>query len=181
MTLVEHAERELRAAGLFDEDSDYGGMLGTSVLELVRKFAEQGHSGVSAALATSLAEKLMRYEPLTPLTGEDDEWLLVSDMGGKDRTPLHQNNRFSAVFKEDDIAYDIDAVILIDPHGVGWLSHVREPIEFPYTPEQKRVEIDSHGRTLDRLLDRYDMEGFCGDDGCHCWEGEEPLKLEGDD
>lgn len=179
MTLVEHAERELALAGVAGDD-DYDGMLYEAVMELVRKFADQGHSGASAAMAVSMVEKLMRFEPLTPLTGDDTEWNDVSDVGGRDGGALFQNNRYSAVFKDDDLVYDIDAVVLVDPHGGGWMSNVREPIEFPYVPKQTHVKIDAHGRTLDRSLDRFDMQGFCGDDGCHCWEGEEPIQLEGD-
>jgi len=33
--LVEHAKRELTLAGLFNKDSDYGGMMGDSVMELM--------------------------------------------------------------------------------------------------------------------------------------------------
>ena len=47
-TLVTYARDELQRAGLFDEDSDYGGMLGEGALELVKLFSTQGHSGMSA-------------------------------------------------------------------------------------------------------------------------------------
>jgi len=40
--LVQHANDELRLAGLFDEDSDYNGMIAKATLELIEKFAEQG-------------------------------------------------------------------------------------------------------------------------------------------
>ena len=42
--LAKHAEYELRKAGLFDKDSDYGGMLGKAVMDIVKVFAKQGHS-----------------------------------------------------------------------------------------------------------------------------------------
>ena len=35
MSLVQYAEEELRAAGFFDEDSDYGGLIGPAVLEMI--------------------------------------------------------------------------------------------------------------------------------------------------
>ncbi|NIO30179.1 MAG: hypothetical protein GTN75_00095 [Gemmatimonadetes bacterium] len=50
MTLEQHARRELELAGLFDEDSDYGGMLGHSTMRLIEAFAAEGHSGMSAAM-----------------------------------------------------------------------------------------------------------------------------------
>lgn len=89
MALVDHAERELRRAGLFDEDSDYEGALGEHVLALVKVFADQGHSGYSAGLAIQLFGKVARYETLTPLgnpteTGEyivhaEDAWQSTRD------------------------------------------------------------------------------------------------------
>jgi hypothetical protein len=55
MSLVEHAEDELRRAGLFDKDSDYDGILGQAALEVVRVFANQGRSGASAANVIKLS------------------------------------------------------------------------------------------------------------------------------
>lgn len=67
MALVEHAERELREAGLFDEDSDYEGMLGEGVMELVRTFAAQGHSGYSAQCTIDLFRRVASYQLLNPM------------------------------------------------------------------------------------------------------------------
>ena len=48
MNLIQHAQLELKLAGLFNKDSDYGGEIGKAVLELVNVFEKQGHSGFSA-------------------------------------------------------------------------------------------------------------------------------------
>lgn len=83
MSLVEHAETELKIAGLFDGDSDYEGMLGESVLELVKVFAGQGHSGYSAMMTVDLLSRLLKYEPLGPLTDNPSEWNHIDErMGG---------------------------------------------------------------------------------------------------
>ena len=34
MSTIEHAKQELKAAGLYDSDSDYGGMLAEAVMKL---------------------------------------------------------------------------------------------------------------------------------------------------
>lgn len=179
MTLTTFAEDELRRAGLLDADSDYGGMLGRSVLEMVEKFSEQGHSGFSAAYAMSVLERLLRFQPLSPLTGEDDEWNDVSDVGGRDGGPLFQNKRYSSVFKDDGVAYDINAVVIRDPRGGTWSARQRDPIDFPYMPsvQPRIIDIDQHGRTLDPDESRYNTEGFCDDDGCRCWYGGPMLPL----
>jgi len=98
--LTEHAKYELERAGLFDKNSDYDGMLGEAALEIVEVFAKQGHSGFSASVTTDLAQMLMRFEPLTPLTDDPAEWNDVSQATGQ---PMHQCRRDPAVFSDDGI------------------------------------------------------------------------------
>lgn len=64
MSLIEHANKELTKAGLFDKDSDYNGELGNGVLELMTVFANQGHSGYSAMLTRDLFHRLSNFEEL---------------------------------------------------------------------------------------------------------------------
>jgi hypothetical protein len=135
--LEKFAESEMRRAGLFDKDSDYGGMLAESVMKLIKVFADDGHSGMSAGMAVSLFEKLARYEPLTPLTGADDEWNEVSN-------GLFQNNRCSHVFKENGQAYDSQGRIFREPNGSCWISSdSRVPVTFPYVPKKEYIEIEA--------------------------------------
>lgn len=143
MGLLQHAERELKAAGLWDADNDYDGMARDAIMELVETFAEQGHSGFSAEYVTNVVEKLFRFEPLVPLTGEDDEWNEVSD-------GLYQNNRCSRVFKDKDGVYDIDGKVFIQPNGVAYTSNESfVPVEFPYVPKTEHIYVDAKGNVLD--------------------------------
>lgn len=97
--LVAHAQYELDRAGMYDADADYGpGAIATQVLALVELFAGQEHSGMSAAYTLGLLEKLLRFQPLTPLTNNPDEWVDQSDISD---TPLWQNRRSSSVFSHD--------------------------------------------------------------------------------
>ena len=115
-TLVKFAKAELRAAGLFDDDADYNGDIGASVCALMETFCAYGHSGGSAAITLSLFAKLADHKPISPLTGEDDEW---REMPSEDRHALFQNVRCSTVFKKENIAWD--------------LADKQRPIKFPYT------------------------------------------------
>jgi hypothetical protein len=92
--LATYAKRELELAGYFKEDGMYGGMLGKAVMDLVEKFAEEGHSGMSASITINTFERVARFEPLSPLTGADDEWVEVS-------RGMFQNSRCPHVFKEN--------------------------------------------------------------------------------
>lgn len=69
---VSHAEEELRVAGLFDETSDYGGMLGVAVMGLIKVFAAQEHSGFSATKVARLFYEMAMLNHLTPLQESDE-------------------------------------------------------------------------------------------------------------
>lgn len=106
--LVDHAEYELRRAGMFDADSDYDGLLGQAVLKLVKAFAGQGHSGMSARRTLQLFNIVANFKTLTPITSDPAEWNDVSAMSGE---PMWQNRRASSCFSKDGgkTHYDLDA------------------------------------------------------------------------
>lgn len=120
MSLIDHAKLELQMAGLFDSDSDYGGMVAHDVMELIEVFAKQGHSGMSAPYVASIFNKLANFEPLLPITGKDEEWGDVRDIGNE--VPWYQNKRCSALFKDgkDGRPYTIDAIVKRDQNGACW-------------------------------------------------------------
>jgi hypothetical protein len=134
--LLEHARREMRAAGLYDADADYGGAIGPAVERMVENFDAEGHSGYSASLALSIFAKVAAFEPLGPLTGADDEWTEVS-------RGMWQNKRCSHVFKgEDGRAYDINGRVFRESSGACYTnSESRVYVEFPYTPHTEYVQV----------------------------------------
>lgn len=134
--LMNHAKAELERAGLFDKGNDYDGMMGEAVLKMIETFAEEGHSGFSAQMAIGLFEKLARFEPISPLTGTDDEWTEVGP-------GVFQNKRCSHVFKENGQAYDIEGRIFKPKNSGAYTSfESRVPVTFPYTPKREYVEVD---------------------------------------
>ena len=150
MTLTEHAKNELEIAGFFDEEKDfYEGVTGKATLELMKTFAKQGHSGMSASVVRDLFHTLADFKPLTPLTGEPDEWKNVSEVGGHPNPPLFQNKRCSRVFAEDENgknAYDVSGKVFVEPDGEAFTngdSHV--PVTFPYTPKTEYINVESSG------------------------------------
>jgi len=100
MSLVIHAEREMRRAGLYDKDSDYGGMISEAVMALVEVHSKQGHSGGSHWVVMNIFNKVINFETLTDLTNSPDEWMNVTNKGS-DGKPLFQNRRNSAWFCSD--------------------------------------------------------------------------------
>lgn len=89
--LVRHAIAELDRMG---ETSYEEPSMRRAILDLVRTFAEQGHSGSSAGWCVAVLEKLLRFEPLTPITNDPAEWVEVAD-------ELWQCARDSACFSTD--------------------------------------------------------------------------------
>ena len=119
MGLIDHAKTELQIAGLFDKEGDfYEGMTGKAVMELIELFSKQGHSGMSAPIVANIFKKLANYEPLGHITGKDDEWNDVSNLG----KTLYQNKRCSGLFKDgkDGRPYYIDAIVKRDQNGTCW-------------------------------------------------------------
>jgi hypothetical protein len=132
------AESELRRAGAFDESGAYMGALGPAVMKMVKIFAEEGHSGTSASLAINMFQRVARFQPLTPLTGEDDEWNECGD-------GVWQNRRSPRVFKEaDGRAYDIEGRVFREPSGVCFTNKDSFVyVDFPYTPTTEYVDAPS--------------------------------------
>jgi len=65
MSIREEALDNLKMAGLFDKDSDYGGMLGEAVMRLVDAHCSEGHSGFSHEMALQIFNKVIRGHALT--------------------------------------------------------------------------------------------------------------------
>lgn len=141
--LYNWAKSELDMLG--EDEDEMQKLMNSQLLELLAVFETHGHSGFSASYAISCLERLLRWKPLKPLTGEDDEWNLVAD-----NPPVWQNRRCSSVFKkEDGSCHDNDAYVYSDDNGKSW-SHTgryrdqEKPITFPYTPPIKpeRILVD---------------------------------------
>jgi hypothetical protein len=141
MSLVDHAKREFNALG-WPGDCEMQAMVCDNVIELLTVFGEQGHSGSSAPYVLGVFEKLARFDPIAPLTGNDDEWTNVSEQNGE---PLYQNKRDSEVFKDGDGAYWISGKIFRDKAGCTYTcKESRVPVTFPWAkPKPQIVDVDA--------------------------------------
>ncbi len=136
MEFLDFCKEEIKRAGLFSKDEDfYGGMTGKALMELCEVFSKQDHSGMSAGLVASLFKRLTEWKPISPLTGDEDEWMEITD-------DLYQNKRCHSVFKEGKAgkAYQYDYYVFIDEDGTSYTSKdSRKYIEFPYVPKNEFV------------------------------------------
>ena len=128
--LVRHVRNEI---GRIDRD------VVLNCTNIARVFSLGGHSGGSASIVIPWIEKALSWEPVAPLTGEDDEWVDRSDETGY---PLWQNKRCSRVFKKSDgTAYDVSGIVFIDPNGAYYTNgKSRTAVVFPYLPRTTYVD-----------------------------------------
>jgi len=123
--LVKYAKSELRRITRIGDE--YQERLNKDVLALIKVISSQGHSGFS--INCDYFNRLARFKPLSPLTGEDDEW-------GEITNGHYQNKRYSSVFKDKDgKAYDIEGKVFSDDGGKSWFQSGQSRVEvtFPYT------------------------------------------------
>ncbi|MBI5117611.1 hypothetical protein HZA56_14130 [Candidatus Poribacteria bacterium] len=143
MSLVLFAEQELKLIGMGEDATEENKLMHDDIIEIVKKFADQGHSGFSASYALGILTKLMNYEALTPLTGADDEWTEIGEGQAQDDMK-YQNKRCYSVFKgSDGRAYDSNTKVYYEKgnrSNTYTKGGERTYITFPYTHKVEYVE-----------------------------------------
>ena len=138
------------------------------VMGLLDVFGKQGHSGFSASYVVNIFKSLVDGKPLSPLTGEDDEWTEPFSFGPND-VPLQQNKRCYGLFRknyDNSTARYLDDIVFSDDGGITWFTSedkarkYRKPIQFPWMPPKepryvyiKYVEDVTPGETSDDFID----------------------------
>ena len=184
MSMYEWAEQECRLACKqenpnFDFDSDdfdYGCSCYKSALKAYKSLAEDEHSGMSFSFTRDILERLMRHEPLTPITDEDFEsGSLIYDaddlasMGLKSEI---QCSRMSSLFRKETIdgevtyhdldrAYCIDMEKPSDTFSSNTDKIVDElfPIKMPYLPEKGKYKVYVQTFLTDKKNGDFDTRG----------------------
>ncbi len=112
------------------------------VLQLLQVIDGKGHSGLSWNTVVSMFTRLALREPLTPLTGTDDEWVDVSHVQGDPPGTIEQNKRCSRVFRsnrDNSTARDVDGRRVIFDDDENNAVTEAKPIQFPYVPSTETV------------------------------------------
>lgn len=117
MSLIAQAKDELRRINFGDEDS-------AVMIDILERFFDCWDSGGAVHAVAPILMRLIAGQPLSPLSGDDDEWFDHGD-------GVFQNIRCGSVFKDPryhggKLAYDLD-----NPAGS------RVAISFPYDPETR--------------------------------------------
>ena len=185
MSMYDWAEQECRLACKkenpnFDFDSDdfdYGCSCYKSALKAYKSLMRDGHSGTSFSFTRNILERLMRHEPLTPITDDDFEGgnLIYDDedlqeMGLKSEI---QCPRMSSLFRKESIdgkvtycdvnrAYCVNIETPSDTFSSSADNIVDElfPIKMPYLPEKEKYKVYVQTFLTDRKNGDFDTRGI---------------------
>ena len=186
MSIYDWAEQECRLACKrenpdfdFDgDDFDYGCSCYKSALKAYKSLVEDGHSGASFSFTKDILERLMRHEPLTPITDDDFKGgnLIYSDedlasMGLKSEI---QCPRMSSLFRKEtldgkitysdvDRAYSVNVEDPSDTFSCGRDSNIVDemfPIQMPYLPEKGKYKVYVQTFLTDKKNGDFDTQGF---------------------
>lgn len=94
MNIVDHAQAELER--ISEEPRTIEGYL-----DMIRIFSRMGHSGGSASVFIPVLNALLRYENLSPLTDDPEEWVHHDETVWGERGGIWQNTRNSKAFSKD--------------------------------------------------------------------------------
>jgi hypothetical protein len=130
------------------------------ILEIVKIFCTQGHSGFSASYALNRIKRLLDWKPITALTGEESEWGEVPEWDSGSKT--QQNKRCSAVFRDNydnSTANYIDGRVFSDNGGHSWFFRGGRggngssiPVIFPFVVPEKSEHIYLNGEDSEEAL-----------------------------
>lgn len=107
--ICRHGDYELRLAGYKPgQKNNPNSWMYEQVMEALAVFSSHGNSGFSAPFEINLVQKLCKFEPIAPLTLNDNEFhfIYIDDKGRYN----YQNKRKSSIFKR----VDKDGTIVID-------------------------------------------------------------------
>jgi len=102
-SLQTFAYDQLQQAGLFDKDSDYEGLLGKAIFELIQCFCKQGHSGYSAPFVNTIFNKLANYEPINEIKNPMlyNEYEDISSMSCVEKNTMLQSTIIPNLFSSN--------------------------------------------------------------------------------
>jgi hypothetical protein len=177
MNYIEWAKREIEYAKLVehkdtteitnDDDrrceeimNDYVDSVYDSALALLVKFSEQDHSGMSAGITLRIFNKLAKWEPLTPLTGDENEWSneTTGDQAGWEE---QQNIRDTRVFRElnsdkTEWEYRFNDILEIENSDEIWEKY--PPFDDPGSLDDENPSVKNYYKQRRNLKKKLESE-----------------------
>lgn len=180
MSMSEWAKREVEAAvkrereseGVAEGEFSYGGSCYESALKAFNSLCEDGHSGMSIGFTKNILNRLIDGNPLSVITGEDDEW--NENLRGENHPcKVYQNKRMSSLFKDvypdgtvkytcngNYFCIDINNGISYTGGGARDIIDALYPITMPYYPTAEKIKLYTEDFLVDPKNGDYDTKGY---------------------
>lgn len=142
--LIQYALSEFRYAKFIDDEGNYCDeiqeMMCKDVLEVLKLVSSQGHSGFSIGYFKNLFNKLINFEPLSPLTGNDNEWVKT----GFGEMEFEMNVRDGRVVRYPDGHCEFrDGLIIKYPDGTQQKKSL-VITSFPFVPKVEYIDYNDY-------------------------------------
>lgn len=124
------------------------------ILEMVDLADHLMLSGSIAPIFFKTLFPLLEHKPIKELTGNEWEWVDVSDFHDEPEGTTFQNRRFSEIFKTSEGASWIKGRLFSDTEGVSWFTRGADsftPVTFPL-----KVQDLKHEEILEPTTDEGD-------------------------
>ena len=145
-------EKEKEKSNKKDGEFDYGCACYESALKAFKTLCDDGHSGFSIKITQSILNRLINWQPLTPIEDTDDVWYECHSY--EDGHELYQCKRMSSLFKDvyadgtveysdNNRLYCININNPTDMYYSGLVRRIIDkmfPITMPYIPG-KPIEV----------------------------------------
>ncbi len=131
-----YSKLELTQSGLIDQAGNPTSGVANMVLRLLDAYTSSETTVDDKEMAVDIFSRLVAGVPITPLTGEDSEWVSIGD----DENPLWKNTRCSTVFKDNDGAWDTDVFV-----NWSWVCDPSfndgKPFKMYFIDENQKVKV----------------------------------------
>lgn len=107
-TLAQHAEDELKRAGMTDNEDPEARKVSVAIIALTKRFEKQDLNQKSATFVLEAFETICNFLPLTPLSTDPEEWDKFSidrkniDTDEVEKKIVWQSKRAPRIFSEDE-------------------------------------------------------------------------------
>lgn len=184
MSTYDWAEQECRLAckrenpnfNFDSDDFDYGCSCYKSALKAYKSLVEDEHSGMSFSFTRDILERLMRHEPLTPITDDDfkgrDSICSDVSLASRGLKSEIQCPRMSSLFRKEtidgEVTYnDLNRVCCIDienpsnvfSSGIDRVVDELFPIKMPYFPKKGNYKVYVQTFLTDKKNGDFDTRG----------------------
>lgn len=137
-TVKEYMKQELDILGLTDKQDENFNFIRDRILTILDDLEAEKIGEEQANFIVGSLYRSQGFLPLSPLTGEDDEWIPLEE-SEKDKSEgvVYQNIRCPKVFKEvDGKSYNIEGIVFYedDENGRNYFTDYYSwvEVEFPY-------------------------------------------------